>query len=256
MRFKKHGFVFLFLGGTPMYKRVLLKLSGEALGEKNSTNIIDVDALNSIVAKIKLLHDEGLEVAIVIGAGNIWRGKVAEKIGIERVPADYMGMLGTVINAVAMSSALRKAGVESVVYSAVPEIKGVTIAYDADKVKVDLSQGKVCFLAGGTGKPFFTTDTAATLRAIETDCEAILMGKNGVKGVYDKDPTIYSDAKFYPEITYSEMREMNLQIMDQTAIELIEKTDIEILVFSMQDVENFQKAARGENVGTICKKRR
>ena len=154
-----------------MYKRVLLKLSGEALGIKSSDNIIDVESLNSICEKIKILHDDGLEVAIVIGAGNIWRGKVAEKIGIERVPADYMGMLGTVINAVAMSSALKKMGVESIVYSAIPEIKGVTFAYDADKVKKDLSQGKICFLAGGTGKPFFTTDTAATLRAIETKCD-------------------------------------------------------------------------------------
>ena len=239
-----------------MYKRVLLKLSGEALGIKDSSNIIDVESPPSICEKIKILHDDGMEVAIVIGAGNIWRGKVAEKIGIERVPADYMGMLGTVINAVAMSSALKKLGVPSVVYSAIPEIKEVTIAYDADKVKSDLSQGKICFLAGGTGKPFFTTDTAATLRAIETDCDAILMAKNGVKGVYDKDPTVYADAKFYPEITYKEMRDMNIQIMDQTAVELIEKTDIEILVFSMQDTENFQKAAKGQNVGTICKKER
>ena len=239
-----------------MYKRVLLKLSGEALGIKSSDNIIDVESLKDICERIKALHDDGLEVAIVIGAGNIWRGKVAEKIGIERVPADFMGMLGTVINAVAMSSALKKMGVESVVYSAIPEIKEVTIAYDADKVKEDLSQGKICFLAGGTGKPFFTTDTAATLRAIETECDAILMAKNGVKGVYDKDPTVYPDAKFYPEITYKEMKEKNLQIMDQTAIDLIEKTDIQILVFSMQNLENFHRAAKGENVGTICKKER
>ena len=237
-----------------MYKRVLLKLSGEALGIKSSDNIIDVESLNSVCEKIKALHDEGLEVAIVVGAGNIWRGKVAEKIGIERVPADYMGMLGTVINAVAMSSALKKMGVDSIVYSAIPEIKGVTFAYDADKVKEDLSQGKICFLAGGTGKPFFTTDTAATLRAIETECDAILMAKNGVKGVYDKDPTIYPDAKFLPEVTFEEMQKKNIQIMDQSAIELIMKSNIEILVFSMQNVENFQKAARGINVGTICKK--
>ena len=239
-----------------MYKRVLLKLSGEALDEKDSDNIINVDSLNSMCEKIKLLHADGLEIAVVIGAGNIWRGKVAERIGIERVPADYMGMLGTVINAVAMSSALKKVGVESVVYSALPEIKDVTIAYNADKVKVDLSQGKVCFLAGGTGKPFFTTDTAAALRAIEVDCDAILMGKNGVKGVYDKDPTKYSDAKFFPEITYQEMRDLNVQIMDQSAIELLEKTDIEILVFAMQNPENFELAAKGKNVGTICKKER
>ena len=237
-----------------MYKRVLLKLSGEALDEKNSDNIISVEALNAVCEKIKLLHENGMEIAVVIGAGNIWRGKIADRIGIERVPADFMGMLGTVINAVAMSSALKKIGVESVVYSALPEIKDVTIAYNADKVKSDLSQGKVCFLAGGTGKPFFTTDTAATLRAIETECDAILMAKNGVKGVYDKDPRAYEDAKFLPEVTYQEMRELGIQVMDQTAIELIEKTDIEILVFSMQEPENFRRAANGENVGTICKR--
>ena len=237
-----------------MYKRVLLKLSGEALDEKNSDNILDVNCLRSVCEKIKILHDDGLEIAVVIGAGNIWRGKIAEKVGIERVPADFMGMLGTVINAVAMSSVLKNMGLESVVYSAVPEIKGVTIDYNADKVKSDLSQGKICFLAGGTGKPFFTTDTAAALRAIETECDAILMGKNGVKGVYDKDPTVYSDATFYPEITYAKMRELNLQVMDQSAIELLEKTDIQILVFSMQNPENFERAAKGENVGTICKK--
>ena len=237
-----------------MYKRVLLKLSGEALGIKSSDNIIDVESLNAICERIKVLHDEGMEVAIVIGAGNIWRGKVADKIGIERVPADFMGMLGTVINAVAMSSALKKMGVDSVVYSAIPAIEGVTIPYDVEKAKKDLSNGKICFLAGGTGKPFFTTDTAATLRAIETKCDAILMAKNGVKGVYDKDPTVYKDAKFYPEITYQQMRELNVQIMDQSAIELIENTNIQILVFSMQDLDNFHKAAKGINVGTVCKK--
>ena len=237
-----------------MYKRVLLKLSGEALGLKEPDSIIDVDSLNSICERIKALHDEGVEIAVVIGAGNIWRGKLAERIGVERVSADYMGMLGTVINAVAMASALKRYDVEGVVYSAIPEIQGVTIAYNADKVKKDLSLGKVCFLAGGTGKPFFTTDTAATMRAIETECEAILMAKNGVKGVYDKDPNVYKDARFIPEITYKKMREMNLLVMDQSAIELIENTDIQILVFSMQDLDNFHKAARGINVGTICKK--
>ena len=205
---------------------------------------------------MKKLHDQGVQISVVIGAGNIWRGNLADGIGIERAPADYMGMMGTVINAVAMSSALKRIGVESVVYSAIPAINGVTIEYNADKVKEDLSQGKVCFLAGGTGKPFFTTDTAAALRAIETNCDAILMAKNGVRGVYDKDPNKYADATFYPEITFKEMRAMNIQIMDQSAVELIEKTDIEILVFSMQYIANFERAARGENVGTICKKER
>ncbi|MCR4912021.1 MAG: UMP kinase [Bacilli bacterium] len=237
-----------------MYKRILLKLSGEALDEKNSDSIFDANSVKSICEKIKALHDGGLEIAIVIGAGNIWRGKIADKLSLERVPADFMGMLGTVINAIGMSGALKAIGVESIVFSALPSIKGVTFDYDADKVKEELSQGKICFLAGGTGKPFFTTDTAAALRAIETNCDAILMAKNGVKGVYDKDPSKYPDAKFLPVVTYQQMKDMNIQIMDQSAVELIEKSDIEILVFSMQDVENFQKAARGENVGTICKK--
>ena len=236
-----------------MYKRVLLKLSGEALGDNNSSSIIDLNALNSICEKIKILHDENLEIAIVVGAGNIWRGKLAESIGLDRVPADFMGMMGTVINAVTMSSALKKIGVDSVVYSAIPEIKDVTIAYDTDKVKEDLTKGKVCFLAGGTGKPYFTTDTASTLRAKELECDAILMAKNGVKGVYDKDPRVYPDAKFLPVVTYQEMIDMNIQIMDQSAVQLIKDTDIEILVFSMQNVENFQRAAKGENVGTIIK---
>ena len=239
-----------------MYKRILLKLSGEALDEKNSDNIFDVKSLISICEKIKILHDQGLEIAIVIGAGNIWRGRVAEKVGIDRVPADYMGMLGTVINAVGMASALEHMGMESAVYSALPAIKDVTFDYNADKVKDDLSQGKVCFLAGGTGKPFFTTDTAAALRAKEIECDAVLMAKNGVKGVYDKDPSLYDDAKFYPKITFQEMRDLKIQIMDQSAVEILEQTNIEVLVFSMQDVENFQRAARGENVGTICKKER
>ena len=239
-----------------MYKRILLKLSGEALDEKASNNIFDVNSLNAVCEKIKVLHDQGIEIAIVIGAGNIWRGRIAEQVGIERVPADYMGMLGTVINAIGLASVLNTQGVPSVVYSALPGINGVTFDYNADKVKEDLSQGKICFLAGGTGKPFFTTDTAAAMRAEEVGCDAILMAKNGVKGVYDKDPSKFADAKFYPEITYREMRELNIQIMDQTAVEILERSGIEILVFSMQNIDNFQRAARGENVGTICKKER
>ena len=237
-----------------MYKRVLLKLSGEALDEKNSDNIIDVSSLNSICEKIKILHDDGMEIAVVIGAGNIWRGKVAEKIGIERVPADYMGMLGTVINAVAMSSALKRIGVESVVYSAIPEIKDVTFAYDADKVKSDLSQGKVCFLAGGTGKPFFTTDTAAALRAVELDCKAIFMGKNGVDGIYTADPTVDKNAEFIKTITFKEIIERKLQVMDLSAVELIKNTNIDVRVFSMAEPVNFLKVVNGEDIGTTVKK--
>lgn len=237
-----------------MYKRVLLKLSGEALKEQSGMQIIDVENLNKMANAIKSIHDKGVDVCVVIGAGNIWRGRLAKDIGIEAAPADFMGMLGTVINAVAMSSSLNNQGVESIVYSAIPAIDGVTVAYDQEKAKQSLAEGKVVFLAGGTGKPFYTTDTAATLRAIELDCEAILMGKNGVKGVYSSDPTKNPDAKFFPSITFKEMIDLNLQIMDQSAVELIKDKNIEIRVFSMSEAENFVKVAAGEDIGTTVKK--
>ena len=237
-----------------MYKRVLLKLSGEALKDSNQMQILDVKNVNAYARAMKALHDKGVEIAVVIGAGNIWRGNLAEGVGIERAPADYMGMMGTVMNAVAMSSALRKAGVESVVLSALPEIPEISHAYSAELAIKCMEEGKVVFLAGGTGKPFFTTDTAATLRALETKCEAIFMGKNGVEGVYDKDPSKYSDAKFIKEISYQEILDKKLQIMDLSAVELIKEEDLQIRVFSMSDPNNFVKVAMGEDIGTTCKK--
>ncbi len=237
-----------------MYKRILLKLSGEALKDNNELQIIDVNHMSNIAQIIKSLHDMGVQIAIVIGAGNIWRGKLANDIGIDQVPADYMGMLGTIINAVAMSSALKKIGVNSVVFSAFSQVPDTTITYSPEAAKAEMEKGNVVFLAGGTGKPFFTTDTAATMRAIETNCEAIFMGKNGVEGVYDKDPTKYKDAQFIENITYQQILDMKLQIMDLSAVELIKDKDIEIRIFSMSDPENFLRVANNEKIGTICKK--
>ena len=237
-----------------MYKRVLLKLSGEALKDNNAMQILNVSNVNEFARVMKSLHDKGVQLAVVIGAGNIWRGNLADGVGIDRAPADYMGMLGTVMNAVAMSSALKKAGVESLVLSALPEIPEITHAYSKEVAIKAMEEGKVVFLAGGTGKPFFTTDTAATLRALETKCEAIFMGKNGVEGVYDKDPTKYSDAKFIKEITYREILDKKLQIMDLSAVELIKEEDLQIRVFSMADPNNFVRVAMGEDIGTTCKK--
>lgn len=237
-----------------MYKRILLKLSGEALKEKSGMQIIDVQNLEKMAKAIKSIHDQGIEVCVVIGAGNIWRGKLAKDIGIEAVPADYMGMLGTVINAVAMSSSLKNLGVDSIVYSAIPNIQGVTESYSKEKADEALSSGKVAFLAGGTGKPFYTTDTAATLRAIELNCEAILMGKNGVEGVYSSDPTKDPNAKLFKSITFKEMIDLNLQVMDASAVELIKDKNIEIRVFSMSDAKNFVKVVSGDDIGTVCKK--
>ena len=237
-----------------MYKRVLLKLSGEALKDHDALQILNTERVNQFAEAMKKLHDKGVQICVVIGAGNIWRGNLAEGVGIERAPADYMGMMGTVMNAVAMSSALKKAGVDSVVFSALPPIDTISVAYSKEAAIKTMEEGKVAFLAGGTGKPFFTTDTAATLRALETRCEAIFMGKNGVEGVYDKDPTKYADAKFIKEITYQEILDKRLQIMDLTAVELIKDDNIQIRVFSMSNPDNFVKVAMGEDIGTTCKK--
>ena len=237
-----------------MYKRVLLKLSGEALKDHDALQILNTERVNQFAEAMKKLHDKGVQICVVIGAGNIWRGNLAEGVGIERAPADYMGMMGTVMNAVAMSSALKKAGVDSVVFSALPPIDTISVTYSKEAAIKAMEEGKVSFLAGGTGKPFFTTDTAATLRALETKCEAIFMGKNGVEGVFDKDPTKYADAKFIKEITYQEILDKRLQIMDLTAVELIKDDNIQIRVFSMSNPDNFVKVAMGEDIGTTCKK--
>ena len=235
-----------------MYKRVLLKLSGEALKE-GSEAILSGDCLDKMAHMVKDIHDAGIQVCIVIGAGNIWRGKIAKDAGMEQYEADFMGMMGTVINAVALSAKLKLLGVPSLVTTAIGPVPEVNVPYSVETADKAMNEGKVVFLSGGTGKPFFTTDTAATMRAIELNCDAILMGKNGVEGVYDKDPRVNKDAKFFPVISYQEMIKLNLQIMDQTALELIKDKDIKVRVFRM-DASNFIKAAKGENVGSICQK--
>jgi len=236
-----------------MYKRILLKFSGEAL--KGDANIIfETNLLHGLANTIKKLHDEGTEICIVIGAGNIWRGKFAESMGLDRVSGDYMGMLGTVINAVTVASSLNKIGIETVVTSAVPAIDGVTLPYSIELADKSMKEGKVVFLSGGTGKPYFTTDTACTMRAIELNCGAILVGKNGVDGIYTDDPNKNPNAKFIPEITFSDIIKQKLQVMDLTAIDLIKDKDIDVRVFSMEDPDNFIRVAKGEKIGTVCKK--
>ena len=236
-----------------MYKRVLLKFSGEAL-KGNSNAIVDSDMMKGLANMISEMKKAGTQVCIVIGAGNIWRGKIASDNGLERVPADYMGMLGTVINAVTMSSVLKNINVESLVTSAVPAIDGVTVAYDQKVADNALNDNKVVFLSGGTGKPYFTTDTAAAMRAIELNCDAILMGKNGVEGVYTGDPRKDASAKFMPNITYKQMEDMKLKVIDDSAVELLKKTDIDVRIFSMDDLNNFIRVANGEHIGTILSK--
>ncbi len=234
------------------YKRVLLKLSGEALKE-NSDAILSAEALDNMAKMVKSIHDSGVQVCIVIGAGNIWRGKIAKDAGMDQYEADYMGMMGTVINAVALGARLKVLGVASLVTSAIGPVPEVNVPYSIEVADKAMNEGKVVFLSGGTGKPYCSTDTAAAMRAVELNCDAILMGKNGVEGVYDKDPRVNPDAKFFPEITFEEMLKQNLQIMDISAIELIKDRDIHICVFRMA-AENFIAAASGKRIGTIVKK--
>lgn len=235
------------------YKRILLKLSGEALSDNRQKLILDAGHLDIIATAIKSMYEQGVQIAIVVGAGNIWRGKLAEQIGIERSTADYMGMLGTIINALALQSAVEKTGLECRVMSAI-EVKAVSEPYIKKRAISHMEKGRVVIFAGGTGNPFFTTDTTATLRAIEIEADAILMAKNGVDGVYDDDPRTNKNANFIPEITFGDLLTKNLQVMDQTAVSMIQYQDIIIHVFNMNDTHNFLRVLNGEKIGTIVKK--
>lgn len=235
------------------YKRVLLKLSGEALANKQDGEIFEATNLNNVAQAIKKMHERGVEVAVVVGGGNIWRGRLAQSIGVERSTADYMGMLGTIINSLALQSALENNGVDSRVLTAI-EMRTVAEPYIRRRAIRHLEKGRVVIFGGGTGNPYFTTDTTASLRANDIGCDAILMAKNGVEGVYTDDPRNNKDAKFISEISYKDMIDMNLKVMDRTAISLCMDTNIELRVFNMDDPNNIIRILDGENVGTTIKK--
>ena len=236
-----------------MYKRILLKLSGESLADKEHNQTLNVKKMNAIANEVKRLYDHGIEIGIVIGAGNIWRGKFAESIGIERVEGDYMGMIGTIINSVALASALKKLGIPSEVMSAI-DIKPVTSPYDPKLAIEKMKSGTVMVFGGGTGKPFYTTDTAATMRAIEIEANVILMGKFGVDGIYDADPRFNKDANLIKNITFQEILDSRLEVMDISAVEFIKDTNIEIRVFNMEDPHNIEKATMNNDIGTTVRK--
>jgi len=235
-----------------MYSRILVKLSGEALSGNGQNGILDSEALLTYAKAIKKIAEAGSEVSIVIGAGNIARGAIVEKIGIERVSGDYMGMLGTVINCIALEETLVKLGQKAVVLSAVD----VTFAETYSKELADryLKEKYVVLFGAGTGKPFFTTDTCAALRAIEINANAILIAKNGVDGIYSDDPRVNKDAKMYKEIKCSDIIKQNLKVMDLTAVEMLKDKDIDVRVFNMNNPDNFAKVSNGEDIGTTIKK--
>ena len=233
------------------YKRIILKLSGEALANKDGT-ILNPEKLNVIAEAVKAMHEEGVEIGIVIGAGNIFRGKISSKIGVDRTSGDYMGMLGTIINCIALSSALEKIGVTTRVMSAV-EVNKIAEPYIYKKAIAHLNCNKVVLFAGGTGNPYFTTDTCASLRALEINADAILMAKNNVDGVYDSDPKLNKNAKFLKTLTFKEVIDRNLAVMDQTSITMLMGQNITIRVFNMENAENFMKVIHGEDIGTTIK---
>ncbi len=230
------------------YKRVLLKLSGEALKGKREYGICP-ETMNGIAKQIAEVKETGLDLCLVIGGGNIFRGVSAATNGMSRSNADYVGMIATIMNAIAMQDALEKVGVHTRVLSAI-EVREICEPYIRRRAIRHLEKGRIVIFAGGTGNPYFTTDTAACLRAMETDCEVILKATN-VDGVYDKDPKKFSDAKFYKELTYIEALQQNLKVMDATAISLCMDNELPIVVFNLNKEGNIKKAISGENVGTI-----
>lgn len=234
-----------------MYQRVILKLSGEALKGEGHYGI-DPKTVKSIALEIKKLRALNIEVAVVVGAGNLFRGKTGEELGMDRAQADYMGMLGTIMNALALQDALEGVSVPTRVMTAL-QIAAVAEPYIRRRALRHFEKGRVVVLAGGTGSPYFSTDTTAALRAAELDCQVILMAKNGVDGVYDKDPRKHSDAILLKKVSHQEVLEKNLQIMDSTAASLCKENHIEILVFDMNKEGNILKAAMQEDIGTIVK---
>jgi uridylate kinase len=231
------------------YKRVLLKLSGEALSGDSEFGI-DAPTLTRIAGQIKQVMAMGVGVAVVVGGGNIWRGAKAEAEGIDRVTADYAGMLATVINALALQDILEREGVNTRTQTAIA-IQQVAEPYIRRRAIRHLEKGRVVIFAGGTGNPYMTTDTAASLRAIEIGAEILLMTKNNVDGVYNADPRKKSNAKKFDRLTYLEALNLRLEVMDATALSLCLENKLPIIVFDLKAPRSLEKAVLGEPIGTL-----
>ncbi|MDU1528384.1 MAG: UMP kinase, partial [Gemella haemolysans] len=231
------------------YKRVLYKLSGEALAGGKGFGI-DSEVVNKITSQIVEVVKQGVEVAIVVGGGNIWRGKTGEELGMERATADSMGMLATVMNSLALQDSLEQKGVDTRVLTSV-EMKAMAEPYIRRRAIRHLEKGRVAIFAAGIGNPYFSTDTTAALRAKEIGAEAILMGKNGVDGVYSADPKLDSTATKYDKLSYMDIMNKGLTIMDSTAITFCMDNHLPIIVFSIDEADNIVKVVSDSNLGTI-----
>ena len=232
----------------PIYKRVLLKISGEALAGSQRFGINE-EMTRKVAGEVKQIHDLGVEVAIVVGGGNFWRGRASKDM--DRATADYMGMLATVMNALALQDAFLALGVPARVQTAI-EMREVAEPYARRKALSHLEHGDVVIFGAGTGNPFFSTDTTAALRAAEIDADVILLAKN-IDGVYDSDPALNPDAKMFSELTHMEVVEKDLKVMDLTAATLCKDNNIKIHVFAIAEEGNVLKAIAGEKIGTIIK---
>ena len=235
-------------------RRIIIKLSGEALAGTDNM-AIDPLQVREIAKEIKSAYDLGdLEIGIIVGGGNIWRGKMASEMGMERSSADYMGMIATIMNALALQNSLEELGLVTRTMTSL-NIPQVAEPYIRRKAISNLEKDRIVIFGGGTGNPYFSTDTTSALRAAELGAEVILMAKNGTDGVYDKDPHIYPDAKKYDTLSYIEVLEKGLQVMDSTATSLCMDNDIPILVFGLDDTVNIQRAILGEKIGTLVSKK-
>ena len=231
------------------YKRALLKLSGAALQGELGYGV-DTATLRYLSGQIKSATEQGVELAVVVGGGNIWRGATAQEAGMDRATADYAGMLATVMNALSLQDALENMDVVTRTQTAIP-IASVAEPYIRRRAIRHLEKGRVVIFAGGTGNPFMTTDTAAALRAIEVNAEVLLMGKNEVDGVYDADPKTSPSAKRFERLSYLEAINLRLQVMDSTALTMCMDNHVPIIVFELRDPEGVEKALAGEPLGTL-----
>lgn len=234
-----------------MYRRVLLKLSGEALS--GNQNNFDPEVLSGLAQEIKEIHELGIDLAIVVGGGNFIRGKMGESMGIDRVQADYMGMLATVINALAIQGSLEQAGVPTRVQTAI-EMNKVAEPFIVRRALRHLEKGRVVIFGGGTGNPYFSTDTTAALRASEIKADVILMAKNGVDGVYSADPKLDKEAIKYDQLTYMDLLQRGLLVMDATATSMCMDNEIDLVVFNMNERGNIKRAVLQDKIGTVIQK--
>lgn len=232
----------------PKYKRILIKLSGEALAGEKGVGI-DIETVKTIAKEIAEVHSSGVEIALVIGGGNLWRGEPAAAAGMDRVQADYTGMLGTVMNALVMADSLQQNGVDTRVQTSIP-MQNVAEPYIRGRALRHLEKNRIVIFAAGIGSPYFSTDTTAALRAAEIDAEAILMAKNGVDGVYNADPKKDANAIKFDELTHGEVIKRGLKIMDATASTLSMDNDIDLVVFNMNEAGNIKRVVLGEAIGT------